>query len=477
VNRHTLARVAGVLAAPALLYLMPETVLAHQLNERYEAPLPLIAYVAGAAIAVAMSFLFVMLRSPSADEPAAPPSTPARLRHVPAWFRYGLSGLGVIAWLWIVAQTFFGGNGDGDVAALFLWVYGWVGVALISALIGPVWPWLNPFATFHRLLSAAANAIGIHGGEPASYPERFGRWPAIVGFIVVVWLELVFHIEGGQPLGLFLIAYTFISVAGMAYFGRDAWLANGETFSVWFELLGRLAPFAIVYDAADGEDDDLPRTVARRPFASGLLDAPWGLDELVLVALGTGSIIFDGLSQTQVYFDTFVVNAPLGTDPVVRDSITCAIFLGTIVLVVLGVARLLTVRAVAAGLLPVAVGYLIAHYLTYLLVDGQKIILAINDPLQRGTNLLPGDLGFWQPTSFIPTSIVWTIQLAAVIGGHVVGAWAGHTVLVQDEARGHRPGARSPLARQLPLAVLMVCLTSVTLWSLGQAVIVTAPPS
>jgi hypothetical protein len=382
----------------------------------------------------------------------------------------------VVAWLWIVAQTLFGGNGDGDVAAIFLWIYGWVGLALISALVGPVWIWLNPFATIHQLLGALAARLGIHGGEPADYPERLGRWPALVGFIVVVWLELVFHVEGGQPLGLFLIAYTLVTVAAMAFFGRETWLAEGETFSVWFDVLGRLAPFAL-----DDNDPDEERVV-RRLFGAGLIQAPWMLDELVLVAVATGAIIFDGLSQTQVYFDTFVLQSPLGTDPIIRDSITCAAFLSIIVLVVLGVARLLSVRSVAAGLLPVAVGYLVAHYLTYLLIDGQRIVLALNDPLQRGANLLPGNLGFWEPSSAIPTSIVWTIQLAAVVGGHVVGAWAGHSVYSNEQAERHdapethgETTGRSGWIRQLPLAVLMVGLTSLTLWSLGQAVIVTAP--
>ncbi len=467
-NRHRVARVAGALAAPILLYLLPQPVLAHQLNERYEAPLPLIAYVLGAAFAVAMSFLFVMVRkSPNAPPPGSPVPTIGKPHHVPGWLRYGLQAVGLIGWLWIVAQTFFGGNGDGDVGSLFLWVYGWVGLALLSALVGPIWSWLNPFATIHQLLSALANRLGVHGGEPAEYPERLGRWPAIVGFVAVVWLELVFRIQGGQPLGLFLIAYTFVSLAGMAYYGRDTWLDRGETFSVWFEVLGRLAPFAV-----DGEPEE--GLVVRRPFAAGVLVAPWTRDELVLVALATGAIIFDGLSQTQIYFDVFVVAAPLGTDVVIRDSITCAVFLGAIVFAVTGIARVLTVRAVAAGLLPVAVGYLVAHYLTYLLVDGQRIILALNDPLQRGDNFLPGNLGFFQPTSFIPTSIVWTIQLAAVVGGHIVGAWAGHSVLTQDE--GPEPvGTGSPVMRQLPLAVLMVTLTTITLWSLGQAVIVAAP--
>jgi hypothetical protein len=138
--------------------------------------------------------------------------------------------------------------------------------------------------------------------------------------------------------------------------------------------------------------------------------------------------------------------------------------MGLLVALVLGVASRLGLAAVGAGLLPVAVGYLIAHYFTFLLVDGQRILHALNDPLQRGDNLLPFDLGFFEPGLFLPTAIVWSIQLAAVVGGHVVGAWAGHSALVAT-------GERADPLRQLPLAALMVLFTSVTLWSLGQAVI------
>jgi hypothetical protein len=368
-----------------------------------------------------------------------------------------LQATGLIAWLWIAAQTLFGGSGSGDVASLFLWVYGWVGVALISSLLGPVWTWLDPFATIHALLSAVATRLGMGGGESADYPKRLGRWPAVVGFIVILWLELVARVEGGRTLGLFMLAYTFITVAAMSWYGRETWRRQGETFSVWFGLLNRLAPFGLEGAPEDGR-------VVRRPFASGLLSSTWTRPELVLLALGTGAIIFDGLSQTEPYFNLFIAQTPLGAG-VLRDTITATVFLAGIVAIVLLTARSLGVRAVSAGILPVAVGYLIAHYLTYLLVDGQRIILALNDPLVRGANLLPADLGFWEPTSFIPTSIVWSIQLAAVVGGHIVGAWAGHAALTDEDGR-------APIGRQVPLAALMVVLTTVTLWSLGQAVIV-----
>jgi hypothetical protein len=451
--RTWLTLIGGALGGPALLLAWPDVALAHQLNERYQAPLPLIAYVGGAALAVAMSFAFVILR----NAPAPRTELSGTTRLVPRWLRLALQAIGLVAWLWIVVQAIGGGAGDGDVASLFLWVYGWVGLALVSALGGPLWSWIDPFSTIHGILSWLAGRFGLSGGESAPYPAKLGKWPAVIGLAVVIWLELVARVEGGRSLGLFLIGYTFISVAGMAYFGRSAWRASGETFSVWFGVLGRLAPFAL-----DGEPE--AGRVLRRPYTSGLLSASWTTADLTLVALGTGSIIFDGLSQTQAYFDLFVKGGLFGSTEL-RDSVTAIVFLGTLAAIVLLLSRRLGVAALGVGLLPVAVGYLVAHYLAYLLVDGQRIIAALNDPLLRGANLLPLDLAFWEPTLFVPTSVLWSIQLAAVIGGHVVGAWAGHAAMARQEGG-------TTVAAQLPLAALMVVLTTITLWSLGQAVLI-----
>jgi hypothetical protein len=443
---HHLVRSTG--AALALLAALPGTAAAHQITERYQAPLPLIAYVLGAAIAVAISFAFVILRNPGPAEGRPPPTS----RTLPAWLRVGLRAIGLLAWLWIVAQAVAGGSSSADVASLFLWVYGWVGLALVSALIGPIWSWIDPFSTLHMIVTAVGHRIGLGSeGEPAAYTPRWGIWPAVIGFALVVWLELVGRVEGGRALGLLLVGYTFVTLAAMSYFGREEWRRHGEIFSVWFALLGRLAPFSLAGPPEEGR-------VRRQPLGSGLLSGGWTAAHLVLVSLGTGSIILDGLSQTEVYFDLFGQPSPM------MGTIVAVVFMGLLIALALGVASRLGVAAVGAGLLPVAVGYLIAHYFTFLLVDGQRILHALNDPLQRGDNLLPFDLGFSEPTLFLPTAMVWSIQLAAVVGGHVLGAWAGHSALVAT-------GARADALRQLPLAVLMVLFTSVTLWSLGQAVI------
>jgi hypothetical protein len=236
----------------------------------------------------------------------------------------------------------------------------------------------------------------------------------------------------------------------MAQFGRDEWRRHGEVFSVWFGVLGRLAPFGLAVEPEDGR-------VVRRPLASALADAAWPTSIVCLLALGTSSILYDGLSQTELFFSAF------GLVDLTTGTLLMGVFFAMVLAVVLAVASTVGQRAVGAGLVPVATGYLVAHYLSSLLVDGQRIVIALSDPLQQGWDLF--GFAFFQPdASWLSPTVLWTVQLGAVVGGHVVGAWAGHSALTAD-ARG------TDRLRQVPLAAMMVALTTATLWSLGQGLV------
>jgi hypothetical protein len=364
------------------------------------------------------------------------------------------------------------------VAGLFLWVYGWVGIAIVSALLAPVWEWVDPFATLYDLLAWAARRLGLHGWSAGELPGGLHLWPAVAGLAFFIWLELV-AVAGNATLTVVLAGYTALTLLLMAQFGRDRWRAQGETFTVWFRTLNRLAPLGVVPADGDAVDD---RVVRRRPFASGLLEATWSTPRIILVALGTGSIIFDAVSQTVAFAELF------GAPGLTAQTLLLVTFLGLVALAALAVARSVSPGAIGAGLLPIAVGYLVAHYLTYLLTDGQRIVIAVSDPLQTGADLL--GTAFYEPSgAWLPAGMLWTIQLASVVGGHMLGAWAGHVTAVRDmerlangkEARDlrHRriPGAQATPARnirrrEIPLALVMVALTTLTLWSLGQAIVV-----
>ena len=460
------ARLAGLIGAAALALLaLPGAVLGHQLVGLFESPIPLPVYLAGAAAAVALSFAIVFVRDVRPFGPGDP-----RPRAVPGWLRAGLRLLGLIAVGWIVAQGIVGGASDGDVGVLFLWVFGWVGMALVSALVGPAWAWLDPFTTLFDGGAWIVRRLGIAGWAPAPYPARLGRAPAAAGYAAFVWLELIVTGGGGGRIlvGAFL-AYVAITLLGMAQFGRDAWRARAEVFSVWFGLLGRIAPIALAGIPEDG-------LVRRRSFGAGLLEPGWARADVALAALAVAGVLYDGLSQTQLWYDT------VGLAGITGGTVTLAVFLGVAVLLALGVARLVAgssgpaigIAAVGAGLVPIATGYIAGHYLTFLLIDGQKILIALGDPFLQGWNL--GGLAFFTPNSaWLPPGLVWAVQLTAIVGGHMLGAVAGHAAAAQDLAARSSSALRSLRLRQLPLAVFMVALTATTLWSLGQSIVAVKP--
>ena len=476
------ARLGGVLAAAAIMLGGPVVTLAHGMSATYQSPLPLAVYLVGAAATVALSFVFVLAR-----DLRAAPVDPGRRAQVPAVVRYGLRAIGLLAWAWIMAQGVAGGSSDASVAGLFLWVYGWVGVAMLSALVFPVWEWLDPFTTLFDLLAGLLRRLGIAGAPVAILPRRARGWPAVAGLVFVVWLELV-AVPGSEGLTVVVLGYTILTLVLMAQFGRDQWRAYGETFTVWFRTLNRLAAVGVApsADPRAGEAATDGRSVLRRPFASGLLDATWERGRIAVVAVGAGSIIFDGISQTVPFATVF------GPPSLLPRTVLLLAWLAVVAGAALLVARTVSPGAIGAGLVPIAVGYLFAHYLTYVLFDGQRLLIAISDPLQQGWDLV-GTAFYEVQTGWLPPGLLWTAQLAAVVGGHMLGAWAGHVTAQRDieaarlgrEERDFRhrriqpaatPGraiaTRNVRLREVPLAIVMVALTTVTLWSLGQAVVV-----
>lgn len=490
--RRITRRVAPVLGLLLVTAGSAAPVAAHGMGAVYQSPLPLAVYLVGAGLTVALSFAFILAR----DLRAATAPDQGR-RAVPRAVRLGLRAIGLIGWAWIMAQGVAGGSSDAAVAGLFLWVYGWVGVAIVSSLVFPAWEWLDPFSTLFDIGAALLRRLGVAPRTPAPLPARLGSWPAVAGFTIFLWLELVV-IPDVPGLTLVLVLYTVLTLGLMARFGRDPWRTQGETFGVWFRVLNRLAPLGA--DARTAVDGSL----VRRAFAAGLLDARWTAPVIALVAVATAGIMFDGGSQTIPFAAAF------GAPSLLPKTLLLLGWLALVSGAAMLVARTVSPGAIGAGLLPIATGYLIAHYLTYVLFDGQRIVIAVSDPLLQGADLL-GTAFYTVQTGWLPPGLVWTGQLVAVVGGHMLGAWAGHVTAQRDmdgrlpaalvngngygnghgAANGNGNGARqardlrhrrvrdtTPLrrrnlrAREVPLAIVMVVLTTLTLWILGQALVV-----
>ena len=118
-----------------------------------------------------------------------------------------------------------------------------------------------------------------------------------------------------------------------------------------------------------------------------------------------------------------------------------------------GVRRSHLPRLYAHSLIPIVVGYMVAHYLSYFVEVGQQTVIYLSDPMVDGSNYLgTADLQVSYWLSLHPTLLA-TTKVLAIVGGHVLGVIASH-----DRAMRLLP-LRHRLTGQLPMLLVMVLFT------------------
>lgn len=418
--------------------------LAHGIGGRQDLPMPLSYAVVGGAIALVVSFLALAVlwrtaRLGSADAGRPLPTGIQRAVDAPA-MRLALRTLGVVAAGYVVLAAVFGPADARNPTAGTVYVLFWVGVPILSLLFGPWWGRVNPLRALHRGLAALIGADPDEGIVRLS--PRVGYWPAAIGLLAFVWLELVPANRASLPaLRTWFGLYVLANVLCATLFGRR-WFARGDAFEAWFGLVGRLAPWG---RRADG------RLVARSPLDGiAAVESRPGLVALVCVMLG--STAFDAFSSVPGWLRV-PQESPLGAD--VTNSLVLLGFIGAVAALFVGAVRMAGARpaAFAFSLVPIAVGYVVAHYYSLLVVQGQQTVIDLSDPLGTGANWL-GTGGDREISGALitPTAIA-LLQVIAVVVGHVVGV-----VLAHDRAMQELPRAAA-VRGQLPLLLLMVAYT------------------
>jgi hypothetical protein len=371
----------------------------------------------------------------------------------------------------VLATAFFGTSLELlNFAPTFVYVIFWLGLPLLSVTLGDVWRVLSPW---RAIADATVWAIERTGrvAQPLLEPtQRFGRYPAALALFAFVALELA-HPRPAYPrtLGVAAALYTYWALAGMAVFGRDTWTRGGEGFAVAFELLSRIAPFAV----RDGA------VVLRWPL-TGLAGAERITGTLVFVGVLLGSTSFDGFSRSTVWQDVLadVRSGMSGQSQWAIDLATTLVniaglvlFVGAVVVTYLGAveaARRL-VRAPRSlvpdfvlPLVPIAFAYLVAHYFSLFVIQGQFMYSLASDPFGKGWDLI-GTVDFAPNLALVSPETVWYVQVAALVVGHVAGLAVAHDRAVAlFESRG------DALRSQYPMLGLMVLYTVGGLWLLSQ---------
>jgi hypothetical protein len=116
-------------------------------------------------------------------------------------------------------------------------------------------------------------------------------------------------------------------------------------------------------------------------------------------------------------------------------------------------------------LVPIAVGYHLAHYLSYLLIAGQLVIPLASDPLGLGWDLF-ASRAYVVDIAIVDARFVWFTAVGSIVAGHVLAVWLAHlSALHLYRSRG------AALRSQLPMLALMVGYTMSSLWILSQPVV------
>jgi hypothetical protein len=430
-------------------------ILAHGLGARADLPVPVWMAQYAAALVLVLTF-FMLSRfwdEPRLQEPYRGRPLPLglqRLVDAPA-FRLSLRLAGLAVLLLGIAVAAFGtATSATNPAPTWLFVWFWVGIVPLSLLFGPVLRACNPL----RLLTGGTDRLrgrpGPEGARPM--PDWLGYWPAAAGLLAFTWLELVYR-NPDRPVNVlsFVLLYCLVQLVAAAVYG-EGWYGRGDAFEVYSTLVGRLSPFG--RRPSDG------RLVLRNPLA-GLASVPVAPGMLAVICVLLGSTAFDGLSRTLWW-----KGMSDRTTGIAYELLGTAGLLGMIALIsgaYLAATRqnpwarrgqrVPVERRFVHSLLPIAVGYTVAHYFSLVVFQGQAGYLLASDPLGRGWDLF-GTAGQQIDYRAVSTAVIAVVQVLAILSGHVVGVLIAHDRAIADYTR-----PRHRLRAQYPLLVVMVTYT------------------
>ena len=441
-------------------------VVAHGIGTRGDLPLPVWLFAYGAGIAVVLTFatLRLLWTRPVLDDAA--PGSPAPGWTGPAlrWLAVAARAFGLAAFLLVLVAAALGSEETTEnLAPVAVYVLFWVGLQLVSPVLGDVWRVLSPWDT----LALLAERVRGRGAEATATPApEASCWPAAAGLAAFSWLELCYH-DPASPrvLALAIAAYTAAMLLGVARGGR-AWLRTGDGFGVWFGLLAALSPLHVEGGGvhADGRrrgtsTGSTPRLRLRWP-AAGLADVLVRPGTVAVVLVVLGATTFDGVTRTAWWAD--LAGTRSGWELTAVATVGLAWVVGVVALAYVGAMRAgaaLTgrprealIRPFAHSLVPIALAYAVAHYFSLVVFEGQGALALLSDPLGRGWDLFGTASWSIDYRAVSPSTIAW-VQAGAIVVGHAVGVAVAHdrAVALFDRRQADRS--------QRPLVGVMVAYT------------------
>ena len=433
---------------------VPQAAGAHAVVTPSDPPMPSWMFVLGAGLAILVTFLAVSRwwttpRFGSAGLERVDPAGPWADRIARAFGAVG-AVVAFVAWILTIVAGWFGeDHATVNIAPLLFMVIMWVGVPMVSLFFGDVWGVWNPIS---RVL-AGLDRLGVRPDPKRSVSMAAANMVAAAGIGAYLWMELVAP-AGGSPrsVAAFVSIHAVVLLGGAFVFGKE-WATAADPFSRWFHLAGTCAPWRL-----DG------KTVQRVPWLSRLAATSFNLGLLVLVLVHLGGTTFDGLTRSTWWQDQ--TYALYGWDLVPKATLTmvaCICLMAVVYLLAAGssaqdagLSRFDAALRWGNSLVPIALGYAVAHYFAYFFVAGSGVVSLVSDPLGRGWDIF-GTADWTVGTSWLTPGIVAWSQLIGIVGGHIGGVIVAHDRALELVDRD------SVVRQQVPLLIAMVIFTVVGL--------------
>jgi hypothetical protein len=378
--------------------------------------------------------------------------------------RWTAAGLALVFAVWAVLAGLCGPQSQSNALLGVFYVLLWVGLVAASLVFGPVWRVISPMRTVYLLLRRITPERLNRPRLP--FPGDWGYRPAALGLFAFVWLELASPDSASLPwVRTWLLVYAALMLGGACLCG-PRWLTRADPFGAYSMAVSRLCPFR--------RNPATQEIVVGNPL-DHLPSLPVRPGVVVMLAVLLGSTAFDSFSSSPTW-RAFAdgISRDFRAPPTVSSSVLRT--MGLIVFIfVVALTFSLAARAtggvdaeqrralpgqMAHSLIPIVVGYIFAHYLSYLVERGQQAVFALADPFGRGWNVL--GLAHLHVAYLLSTHppVLATVKVASVATGHIVAVIAAHDKALRLLPAGHQ------LTGQLTMMLVMVGYTFTGLYLL-----------
>ena len=460
--------------AIAVPFLAPQAVYAHAFGKLYNLPVPFWMYLYGGAAAIVASFFiigyFFNKKSQGFSYPTIDLSRSGFFAFLTApRFLTIAKVTSVFLFVFTILTGLLGENSSYlNFNMTFFWIVFALGLTYATALIGNVYSIVNPWKV---MVEWYEKLSGSEVKGTITYPKNLGYWPALIFYFLFIWLEL-FGQTTPIKLPLMLIHYTLLNAFGVFTFGKENWFRYGEFFSVFFRLIGKIAP--VEYRSG--------KLYLRPPLVGLLKDGAEHFSLLLFVLFMLSSTAFDGFKETRSWIRFFGQYVGDFARPVLGNNAydvfqTIGLLLSPLILLAIYLVLIALTKAVAKStislkdlslqfafsLIPIAFVYNIAHYYTLIFTEGPNMVWLISDPLGYGWDLFK--TADYSNSFILSANFVWHSQVAFILLGHIAGVYLAHLVALNVFTSQKRA-----LLSQLPTLILMVTYTMIGLWILSQPI-------